>query len=44
MDDESGLVGEFSDDLYRDGGGVPDAITILGAVGIGMLDHGVPLA
>jgi hypothetical protein len=44
MDDEPGLVGEFPNDLYRDGCGFPDAIAVVGAVGIGMLDQGVPLA
>lgn len=44
MDNESGLVSEFPDDLYRDGGGLPDALAIAGAVGIGALDEGVGLA
>ena len=34
----TGLGGELSDDLYCDGGGVPDVIAIVGTVGIGVLD------
>src|SRR3546814_5056005 len=30
MDDEAGLIGEFADDFDRNGGGVPDAIAVVG--------------
>src|SRR3546814_715078 len=43
MDDEAGLIGEFADDFDRNGGGVPDAIAVVGAVGIGARDAGMPL-
>src|SRR3546814_8092342 len=43
MDDEAGLIGEFADDFDRNGGGVPDAIAVVGAVGIGARDEGMPL-
>src|SRR3546814_12000157 len=43
MDDEAGLIGEFADDFDRNGGGVPDAIAAVGAVGIGARDEGMPL-
>src|SRR3546814_20932322 len=43
MDDEAGLIGEFADDFYRNGGGVPDAIAVVGAVGISARDEGMPL-
>src|SRR3546814_17431354 len=39
----AGLIGEFSDDFDRNGGGVPDAIAVVGAVGIGARDEGMPL-
>lgn len=35
MDDEAGLIGKFADDFDGDGGRVPDAIAVVGAVGIG---------
>src|SRR3546814_14315142 len=41
MDDEAGLIGEFADDFARTGGGVPDAIDLVGAVGIGARDDGM---
>lgn len=44
MDDEPGLIGELPCDLYRDGRGVSDAIAVVGAVSIGVLDQGGPLA
>src|SRR3546814_1054389 len=41
--DLAGLIGEFADDFDRNGGGVPDAIAVVGAVGIGARDEGMPL-
>src|SRR3546814_12434023 len=35
--------GEFADDFDRNGGGGPDAIAVVGAVGIGARDEGMPL-
>src|SRR3546814_8429987 len=42
MDDEAGLIGEFADDFDRNGGGVPDAIAVVGAVAIGARAEGLP--
>jgi hypothetical protein len=41
MDGEAGLIGEFADDLDRDRGGIGDARTVIGAVGIGEFDKWV---
>lgn len=38
MDDEPVLIGEFAEDLYSDGGSIPDANAVIGAVCIGVLD------
>jgi len=44
MDDEADLNGEFANDFDGDGGRVPDAIAVVGAVGIGAPDERVALA